>query len=75
MPTTKKETQDRWDKWNTRLKDLGIYIFGIALAYNELIIEPEVRWLAIMFIASLLSIPMVTKIEETLRKRDDSKST
>lgn len=71
MVTTKKGEDEKWDRWNARLRDLGLYFFGIFLAYNEFLLEPEVRWLAVMFIASVLSIPMITKIDETIRKRND----
>lgn len=75
MTTSKKkeEIEDRWDKWNSRLTKLGLYLFGIFLAYNEFIIRKEdVRWLVVMFVASVLSIPLVTTIDETIRKRSET---
>lgn len=66
----KRKEEEQWDKWNARLRELGLYFFGIYLAYNEFLVEPIVRIPAVIFIASVLSIPMVTRLDETLRKRN-----
>lgn len=71
-----KKGSDDWDKWNARLKDLGLYFFGLFIAYNEFIIQKDdVRWPAVVFIASVLSIPSVIKIDEALRKRTGNEQT
>lgn len=74
MPTAHRKEEESWDKWNVRLRELGLYFFGLFLAYNEFLVEPEVRIPAVIFIASVLSIPMVTRIDETLRRRNGTTS-
>lgn len=59
-PIIKKDSdEERWDKWESRLKSLAILVAGIAGIINELFLRPEPRETALVFLGTLIGLPLV----------------
>lgn len=61
---------DKWGKWDKRVRDIGIYILGLVGALNELFRQTEPRVTALLFIASMLGLPFVFRADELRARRD-----
>lgn len=68
-PVGRRE-QDRWNKWDKRVRDLTIWAIMAAALINELFYEEEPRPSALVFIASMLGMPLVLRADEKRREKD-----
>lgn len=59
--------EDRWQRWDKRVRDAVLFIIGIIGVVNELFYEPEPRAGALIFLASILGIPFVLRADEKRR--------
>lgn len=64
-------SDDRWKKWDTRLRDSILFIVGIAGIINELFYVASPRPQALVFLASIVGLPFVFAAEEQRRKGRD----
>lgn len=55
---------DRWTKWNLRIRDLVLWLIGIGAVVNELFAREEIRPLAPPIIAALLGLPIALRADE-----------
>lgn len=67
-----RRDEDKWAKWDKRLRDVIIFGLGIGLTLNELLILTSPRPLALVFISSLLGLPFVLEANERFRREDES---
>lgn len=59
-PVIKKDLdEEKWDKWESRLKSLAILVAGIAGIINELFLRSEPRETALVFLGTLIGLPLV----------------
>ena len=66
----KREEQDRWAKWDKRVRDLFIFGLGAVAFVNELWFVVEPRPAALVAIGAMIGIPLVLQADE---KRRDNK--
>jgi hypothetical protein len=62
--------QDFYDEWSVRIRDLLLYLVGVAGIVNEIWLEEEPRWSILVFVASLVGLPTVLKLDEVRSHRD-----
>lgn len=67
MPSQK---DDQWTIWNKRIRDIGIWTFGLVLAVNEFFLAPEPRPLAIAWAGAALGFPLALRADEKRRDKD-----
>jgi hypothetical protein len=68
-----RRIDDNWEKWNKRLRDLGIYLLGVAGTVHELFIRsPREAWI-LPFCALLLGLPPLIRWDER-RKEEEAKT-
>lgn len=63
----KEPSEDRWTRWDRRIRDLVLWAIGIYALWNELFQEPEIRPLAIPIIAGVLGFPFAALADERRR--------
>lgn len=61
--------KDKWSTWDKRIRDLFIFTIGLSFAINELVIEPQPRPAALIFVANMIGVPLVLAAAE--RKRSE----
>lgn len=59
--------EKKWERWDKRLRDIVLFIVGIAGVVNELWIEPEPRLYSLIFLGSILGIPFALRADEKRR--------
>lgn len=62
MSTVKKR------KWSTIRRDTIIWVMGVGLTLNELLVEPEIRSQALVFCGLLLGLPGILAANEFAKK-------
>lgn len=58
------------DKWTSRdrwIRDFFIWIVGVSAMINELFLKPEPDSSILVFLAGMLGIPLVLKMDEARR--------
>lgn len=61
-------TEERkWERWDKRLRDLVLFLIGIAGVINELWIEDTPRYVSLIFLGSILGIPFALRADEKRR--------
>lgn len=63
--------KDKWSTWDKRIRDGVMFLFGLGVAYNELVLESKPREVGLLFAASILGIPFVLLADE--RRREGKK--
>lgn len=63
-----RRKEDRWAVWDRHVRDLILFGAGIFFAVNELIIETNPRYEALIFIAGILGVPFVLRSDEKHRE-------
>lgn len=59
--------ENKWQIWDKRVRDVGLYIVGMLGVINELFIQPEPRPTSLVFLATVLGIPFVLRADEKRR--------
>lgn len=59
--------EQQWERWDKRLRDIVLFLIGIAGVCNELWIEQEPRLYALIFLGSILGIPFALRADEKRR--------
>lgn len=61
---------DKWNVWDRRIRDVGIYLVAIAGAINQLFFTPDPSETALVFLAAMLGFPLVLRADEARRVVD-----
>lgn len=61
---------DAWSKWDKRIRDTILFLVGVLGIINELAIVSEPRPSVLVFLASLVGLPLIFAKDEQRRKRD-----
>jgi hypothetical protein len=59
--------EQKWDRWDKRLRDITLFLVGIAGVINELWIEETPRLYSLIFLGSILGIPFALRADEKRR--------
>lgn len=59
-----RRADERWAKYEKRIRDSVIFLVGIGGVINELWVEPSPRAAALVFLASLIGVPFVLSADE-----------
>lgn len=62
-------SEDRWQVWDKRVRDTGLYILGVLGVANELFIQHEPRPASFPILATLLGIPLALRFDEKRRTK------
>lgn len=69
----RRRAEDIYDRWSVQIRDTILYAVGIFGIVNELWIVPEPRTSVLVFLGSLVGVPVVLKADEKrVAKRDSS---
>lgn len=63
--------KDRYDRWSVRIRDTIIFGIGSLGVLNEMFLVEEPRPSMLIFIGSLLGLPIVLGADERRASRDD----
>lgn len=58
----------RWEQWNTRIRDIVLFVIGVAGIINELFLIAEPRPSSLVFLGSLVGLPFVLNADERRRR-------
>lgn len=67
MPDDPVKEKDRFSQWEKRIRDLVIWVIGVAALINELFIKEEPATGTLVFLAGVLGIPFILKADEIRR--------
>lgn len=59
-----RRVEDRWGRYEKRVRDLVIFAVGIGGVINELFVLENPRLVALPIIASLIGVPFVLNADE-----------
>lgn len=62
---------DKWDKWDKRIRDVVLFIVGIGGIINELWFVTEPRPWALGFLASVVGVPFILEAQLRQRRKGD----
>jgi hypothetical protein len=61
---------EQWVKWDKRIRDLVLYAVGVVGICNELFVQPHARAVNLVFLGSLLGLPLVLRSDEKRRSNN-----
>jgi hypothetical protein len=62
-----RREQDKWNVWDKRVRDLGIYIVALAGVVNQLFFSKNPSETILVFLAAMLGFPLILKADEVRR--------
>jgi hypothetical protein len=65
-----EKARDLYGKWNPRARDAVLFGVGIVGIVNELWYQPEARGHVLVFLLSLIGIPVVETLDKLRRDRN-----
>lgn len=71
-----RRESDKWNVWDRRVRDIGIYVVAITGAVNQLFFTEDPSETALVFLAAMLGFPLVLRADESRRvpsDKDESK--
>lgn len=66
-----RRENDRWNVWDRRIRDLGIYTVAISGVVNQIFFTKDPSETLLIFLAAMLGFPLVLRADEFRRTPDD----
>lgn len=62
-----RKEEDKWSRWDKRIRDLVIWIIGVGALMNELFVKKQPEPTTLIFLGGILGIPFILKADEIRR--------
>lgn len=66
---TRRE-EDKWNIWDSRLKDIAMFLFGAIGFFHELLIRPQPNLTILVASGALMGVPLVMSADSKKKNGD-----